>query len=430
VLSSKLWKSSALAALLCAAFDLHGDQGGSVRPAGWPGLWGPDRNASVPGPLRVVPGMQAREIWRRPVGKGISEVAVDGNRGYVTFSDGDVDHLAALDLATGKEVWQVRMDATHRGHDGSEDGPISTPVIADGRIFSLDPAGKLFAFDQAKGRELWKRDLKAELGGVAPFWGYATSPLPVGKALVVQAAGEQSNNLVALDPATGKTLWSAQPATQNGYSSPVLLKLAGVPQIVAATTDKVFGVDPETGAVLWSTASSGEPRQSPTLLPGDRLLLTAWQDATLLQVSREAGAWKVQQLWQKPVLKSSYSPSIYHDGWIYGMNGTYLVCIQPDTGEVKWREKVYNATLLRVGDYLAVLGERSGNLQIVEATPEGFRERLKIPVFNPGARSLTGPVFVDGRFLLRNVEEMVMFELTEAAPAPAAKPAAAPKGGA
>lgn len=418
---SRLTRSSGFAALFFAALGLpiqaQGQPAG--RPAEWPGLWGPGRDARVAGPFQVAPGTQVKELWRRPVGKGFSEVAMAGGRGYVTSSDGEVDHLAALDLATGKEVWRSRMDPTYRGHDGSDDGPISTPVLAGGRIFSLNPFGKLFAFDEASGRGLWSRDLKAELGASPPFWGFATTPLPVGDTLVVQAGGEQGNSLVALDPATGKTLWSSRPASQSGYSSPVLLTLGGAAQIVAATTDKVFGVKPEDGTVLWSVASPGEPRQSPVPLPGDRLLLVTWQDATVYKLAREEGAWKVQELWRKPVLKSTYSPAVYYEGNVYGMNGTYLVCLDPDSGEVRWREKVYNASLLLVGGHLALVGERSGNFHLVEATPEGFREKLKARVFNPGARSLTGPEFVGGRFLLRNVEEMVMFELTDGAPAPA-----------
>lgn len=386
--------------------------GQAAPPAGeWPGLWGPDRNARVAGLPEVTSGMGIREVWRRPVGKGFSEVAVSGNRGYVTFTDGEVDHLAALDLATGKEVWKSRLEATYRGHDGSDDGPIATPVVNEGRIFVADPHGRLFAFDQASGRELWRRDLKAELGAVPPYWGVASTPLPVGKILVVQAGGAESNNLVGLEAATGKTVWSSHPASKSGYSSPVPMTLAGVPQIVAATTDKVFGFKPEDGTILWSHPSIGEPRQSPAPMPGDRVLVTSWQEAAILRVTSEGGAWKVEELWKKPVLKSSYSPTVYHDGYLYGMNGAYLVCLSPETGEVKWREKVYNASLILVGSHLAVLGERSGNFQLVAATPEGFREKLQVRVFNPGARSLTGPVFAGGRFLLRNSEEIVLFEV-------------------
>jgi outer membrane protein assembly factor BamB len=381
----------------------------------WPGLWGPARNARVAAP--AVPGAawQAREVWRRPLGKGYSEIAVVKDRGYTMLSDGEIDFLIGLDIATGKEVWRTRMAATHRGHDGSDDGPISTPFVSGGRIFALDPFGRLFAFDAATGKELWQRDLKADFAAVAPWYGFATSPLVIQEKLVVQAGGEKQNNLVALDPATGKTLWSSHPASQNGYSSPVAATLAGAAQVVAATTDKIFGVDPRTGTVLWSHAALGESRQSPMLLPDDRIFVNVWNESAVLKVTADAGAFKVEEVWRKPVFKSNYSPAVYHDGHLYGMNGIFLTCLDAASGELKWREKVYNGSLILVGDHLALLGERSGNFHLIAASPEGFREKLRVPVFNPGAKSVTGPVFAAGRFFLRNTEELVALEVGPAA---------------
>ena len=404
----------ALFAVLSHAGGGFAQSGRSLEPADWPGLWGPDRTARVAGPLQILPTVQLKEVWRRPIGKGFSEVAVAGGRGYTMFSEADVDYLGAFDVATGKETWRRRLEATYHGHDGSLDGPISTPVLAGGRLFALTPWGKLFAVEQATGREVWRLDLKADLGAAAPFWGFATSPLPLGGILVVQAGGATSNSLVALDPASGKLVWSAHPASGTGYSSPVAMTLQGVPQIVAATQDKVFAVRPVDGAVLWSAPSLGETRQSPVSLPGDRVLLTNWYETAVLQVKSDGGAWGVRELWRKPVFKTTYSPAVYRQGYLYGMNGNFLTCLDVETGETKWREKIYNAALLLAGGYLAALGEQSGDFRLVEASPEGFRQRLKARIFTPGALSMTGPMFVSGRFLLRNGEEMVLLELAPA----------------
>src|ERR1700719_4059533 len=89
--------------------------GGRAAPpprAPWPGLWGPDRNARIAAPLRLAPSVQVKEIWRRAIGKGFSEVAVAGGRGYTMFSDGETDHLTAFDVATGRETWRARLEAT------------------------------------------------------------------------------------------------------------------------------------------------------------------------------------------------------------------------------------------------------------------------------------------------------------------------------
>ncbi|MDY7094447.1 MAG: PQQ-binding-like beta-propeller repeat protein [Acidobacteriota bacterium] len=391
----------------------------------WPGVWGPERNARLPGPLEVPTNPQLEEIWRHPVGKGYSEIAVASGRGFLTFSDGERDHLAALDLDTGKEIWRRPLGETYRGHDGSDDGPIATPVLEDGRVVVLDPFGRLYAFGAEDGQALWTRDLAKDFGGSAPYWGYASSPLPVDigdqRALVVQTGAQEASSLVALTAGTGETLWTAHPAPGNGYSSPVLMQLAGEEQIVAATSEKVFAVRSEDGAVLWSHEVPGEPRRSPVAIPQDRVLVSSWNETALLSVRRTGkadGGWQVTELWAKPVLKGTYSPAVYHQGHLYGMNGTYLVCVDPQQGDVLWRHKLYHATVLLVEDKLWVLGERSGRLYLVEATPERYRQLLEAQVFNPGARSMTGPVMVSGRLLLRNLEERVQLRLVSSANEP------------
>src|SRR6202035_4644585 len=112
-----------------------------LAAAEWPRLWGPHRDARVEGPLRIDAGTRLAEVWRRPLGRGASEVAVTGGRGYATYSDGATDYLLAFDLGSGKQIWQARLAASHQGHGGEEDGPLSTPVVSAGRIFVLDPFG-------------------------------------------------------------------------------------------------------------------------------------------------------------------------------------------------------------------------------------------------------------------------------------------------
>jgi hypothetical protein len=85
--------------------------------------------------------------------------------------------------------------------------------------------------------------------------------------------------------------------------------------------------------------------------------------------------------------------------------------VDPADGEVLWRQKVYTGSLILVDGHLVILGDSSGDLRIAEASPGGYREKLKVPVFNAGAASSTGPAFAAGRLLLRNVEEIVALEI-------------------
>jgi outer membrane protein assembly factor BamB len=389
---------------------------GTDTAADWPGLWGAGRDGAAVGEgVGLGTATQAKVLWRRPLGSGYSEVAIVAGRGYTMDTDGTNDRVVAFDPTTGKELWAVPVGAAYRGHDGSDDGPISTPTVDGAQVFALGPRGGLFALEAASGKVLWKRELVADLQVAAPHYGFAAAPLLVGDAesgLVVVQAGGEAHNLVAFDRATGKTAWSVAHSKKSGYASPVFATLGGVPQVISLTADQLYGVRSEDGKLLWSHPVPDEPGRSPLVVPGDRVLVSFWGESLMVQVSAAGGAFTARELWKKPQLRATYSPTVHHAGHLFGMNGDYLVCLDAATGEVKWRQKLYGSSLIRIGGHLAVLGLSSGNLHLVEASPEGFRERFKSRVFNPGARCYTGPSWAGGKLYLRNLEEMVAVEIT------------------
>ncbi len=385
------------------------DRGGSKD---WPGLWGPSRDGVTDTRLALGEAPAARVAWRRPIGSGFSGISVSAGRGYTGESDGTNDVAVAFDLATGRETWRVPLGPTYRGHDGSKDGPISTPTIDQSRVFVISPKGTLFALDAPTGRLLWRKDLKADFGAPEPAYGFAASPLVAGTRVIVQAGGV-THSLAAFDKATGKLLWSANHSKTTGYASPVLATLNGRSQVVVHAGDSVYGASPEDGTLLW-THSLGAPIESdrpPLVLPGDRVLLSRWEDTRLLQIERGETGLKAREVWKSPRLRGSYSPTILHQGHLYAMGGANLLCVDPANGEIVWREKVYPGSLILVDGKILHLGEQSGELRVAEASPSGYRQRLKTPVFNAGATSSTTPSFADGRVLMRNVEEIVALEL-------------------
>jgi outer membrane protein assembly factor BamB len=393
---------AALAATVSAADD-------------WPQLWGPhgDGRSLASNSIARAATLKAREVWRKPIGNGYSAVSVVGARGYTALSDGTRDQAIAFEVASGKELWRTPLGETYRGHDGSRDGPISTPTVDGGRVYLVGPFGNFVALDAGSGRVVWSHDLPKEFSAAVPGYGFATSPVIVGERVIVQAGGEKQHHLLAFEKASGKLAWSAHHGTGAAYVSPVLVTMHGVPQLVTVSADKVLGLSPADGSLLWSIArpTEREPSRPPVVLPDGRVLVHSWNEAALLSVTREDGAFKAAEVWRKPVLKSSYSPTVFHDGHLYGFNGNYLVCVDPATGDVKWRQKVYSGSLILVDGHLVVMGENSGDLRVAEATPTGYREKLKASVFNAGAQCFTGPSFAGGRVFLRNGEEMVALEI-------------------
>ncbi len=107
-------------------------------------------------------------VWETSLGSGYSRIAVVDGRAITMFSDGEFDQLVALDAATGKEIWRYRIATTYRGHDGSQDGPISTPIVDDGVVYGLGPKGHLFAVSVVDGQEIWSTQITEAMGARPP----------------------------------------------------------------------------------------------------------------------------------------------------------------------------------------------------------------------------------------------------------------------
>jgi outer membrane protein assembly factor BamB len=183
--------------------------------------------------------------------------------------------------------------------------------------------------------------------------------------------------------------------------------------VVVLGNEALYAVRPDDGSLLWSIPSGakGEASKSPLLLGDDRVLLPSWEETRLVKVTAKDGAFSAAEVWRTPRLKTSWSPTVFHRGYLFGLNAGYLVCLDPESANVRWREKVYPGSLILVDGHLVILGEQSGDVRVAEASPEGYREKLRVPVFNAGALSNTGPTFAGGRLYLRNVEEIVALEV-------------------
>lgn len=408
-------RAALAAALLLGTWPTAAEgPGGKTADASWPQLWGPRGDGSVSGTrLAGAARLTLREAWRRPIGSAFSELTIGGGRGYTGIADGALDHTIAIDLASGKELWRTPLGPTYKGHDGSRDGPVSTPAWHDGRVYMISALGVLQALDAASGKLLWQHDLAKDFGAPQPFYGFGTSPLAVGDRIVVQAGGEKSG-LLAFDAKSGAPLWSVSHSTTSGYSTPVLTTIHGVEQIVVLANDKLFAARPQDGALLWSAAlpsTQGESAKSPLVLPDGRVLAAQWNETTAYEIKKDADTWTATQGPRTPLLKNTYSATLYHDGYLYGFNSQNLICLDARTFEAKWRQRLYGGFVTLVDGHLVALSDSSGMVHVAAASPAGYQEKLRVPALNAGATNSTGVSVAGNRLYVRNVEELVAFEI-------------------
>jgi outer membrane protein assembly factor BamB len=144
----------------------------------------------------------------------------------------------------------------------------------------------------------------------------------------------------------------------------------------------------------------------------DRVLLSTGYGvgSKVLRVASSAGgALTAELMWETPRLKSKFANLALHDGMVYGLDDGVLVCLDPATGERRWKGGRYgHGNLLVVGDLLLVQTER-GEMVLIEPSPDQHRELgtfLALPgkAWNPFA--LAG-----NRLLVRNDAEAALWEL-------------------
>jgi outer membrane protein assembly factor BamB len=375
---------------------------------GYPGFRGANRDGVIYG-LRILTDWSASppvEMWRRPIGPGCSSFAVAGNLLYTQEQRGEFETVSCYDITNGKPVWKHRDRARFQDpHAGA--GPRSTPALAFNRVYSLGATGILNVLDAGNGSVIWSRDAATEAGIKAPDWGFASSPLVVNNFVIVALAGK----LAAFDIATGKPEWFGRDGGA-GYSSPQLLMVHGVPQVLLMNKEGALSVDPATGKKLWDYPLPVVDRVlQPALLEnGDFILAEEYKNIRRVTVTHEGKEWKIKDLWTSPGIKSVFNDHVIHKGFAYGFDGPYMACVDLRDGKRMWRGDRYQGfnLLLADQDIILVLTEK-GEVALVSASPDKFTELSRFQALKGKTWNL--PALSGNILLVRNAQEMAAFRL-------------------
>jgi outer membrane protein assembly factor BamB len=395
------------------------------RQSDWPHLRGPrlDGTATTDGKLGAGE-VGLRVAWKRALGPAYSGVAVADGLAVTTYSDGEVDRVIAVDARTGAERWSHALEPTYLGHDGSEDGPIASPVIGGGRAFVISARGKLVALALSDGQLAWSRDLPAELGSVVPEYGFGSTPLLEGAHLIVQAGGTEGRYLCAFDAATGALAWSVGDGELQ-YGSPIAMDLAGRRQVVVLAGKKILGVAPESGALLWEHVLPGErdSAQNGVATPmdgdGERFFANVSGAIAIFRVTRAGDGFAVEEQVRVRELGRTYAAPVYAEGRLWGFKNEFLTCCDATTGERLWKSRPPGGRgLILVDDRLVVFGAQ-GLVALVDTDAADYRELASVTALE--STGYVWPSFADGRVYLRNATELACVELV---PAPSAAVAA------
>ena len=207
----------------------------------------------------------------------------------------------------------------------------------------------------------------------------------------------------------------AVPAART-YSSPHLLSIDGVEQVLLMSAIGATSFEAATGTVLWEHGWPGAPIVQPAQTDdGDLILTTAGASGALglrrLAVAAGPGGWTLEERWTSTALKPYFNDFVVHRGHAFGFDGSILASVDLVDGARAWKGGRYGhgqLLLLADQDLLLVLSEQ-GDLVLVEATPDRFSEIARFPAHE--GKTWNHPVLVDNLLLVRNDREMAAFRL-------------------
>jgi outer membrane protein assembly factor BamB len=340
----------------------------------------------------------AEPSWKANVGIGHScPSVVDGRLYTLGFDEGlNLDVVICLDADTGEELWARTYPGRIRnsGHGG---GTLTTPAVDGERVYVSTREGELRCLDSETGEVIWQRDLADEHGTVPLDYGFGGSPLVLADRVICNLG-----KTVAVDKQTGETLW----ATRNHlamYSTPTRFQLDGEPTIAVFTKEGLFLLDEAQGTELrhfpWRKGKVTVNASTPVVV-GDKLFISSSYNhgCALVDIS----AAKPEALWESRVMRTQLSGVVLYEEHLYGFDESMLKCIDL-AGKEQWRKRGLGMGALMASDGRLIVASEKGDLVVVAASPDKYRELSRKRIFT-GGTCWTNPVLADGRIYMRNAQ--------------------------
>ena len=381
----------------------------------WPQWRGPNRDnlSSDTGLMKEWPHGGPAKVWEaKGLGAGYSSVIVADGKIFTMGDLRDGAYALALDMA-GKPLWKRKIGPT----GGGPPGPRSTPAYDSGSVFVLGQDGSLACLDANSGAVKWHKNLQRDFGGtMMSGWGYSESVLVDGDKVICTPGGPKGT-LLALNKNSGEQIWRTKDWTDSAaYSSPIQVEIGGKRQYIQLTGESVAGVDAEDGKVLWRANRHGDTAVIATpVFKDNQVFVTSAYDTgcNLFKITPHGGQFTVEQVYANKNMKNHHGGVILLGDYVYGFSDPELVCLEFATGKVKWKNRSVGKGALTYADgNLYLRAEGSGDVAMIEATPNGYHERGRFQQADrSGDPAWAHPVITGGRLYLRDQDKLLCYDL-------------------
>ncbi|MEO0474921.1 MAG: PQQ-binding-like beta-propeller repeat protein [Planctomycetota bacterium] len=388
----------------------------AIGQSDWPNYRGPNRDnaVNVQGLEEALAHASERLAWRRDIGLGYTVVTTSGGRAYtVGWRDGTAT-VRCIDPATGEDHWTfdyeiAQFDVVPNWPKSNEGGPVTSPAIADGRVFHSTRDGRVYCLDADDGSLIWQDSFSERFGVEQPRWGWAASPVVIDGVVYFD-----TGRVVAMRASDGKVLWQTEELNPTSYATVTPFSMNGRSYLAAWPLDGAMVVDRDTGKMVafypWDTPTPCHAA-SPLVFDGDKIFVSMGFNGggAVLRFTGEV----LEAVWENNDMCNTMATSLYRDGHLYGFDQAIFRCVDAKTGEIKWSHRgLGQGSLMAVGDTMLVQSEK-GDLSIAPLTPEGYKPGPRVTLLDTSVRVWSCPVISNGRMYLRDpLGELVCIDVS------------------
>ena len=434
-MKSRLLTAIAALCLCVPGAFVTGSANMAASTADWPQWRGPKRDgvSNESGLLKQWPAGGPKLLWQvNDIGDGYSTPSVVGTRIYLMSNIGmENEFVQALSTQDGKPVWTTRVgNVGNPNQNPPYPKARSTPTVDGNFIYALGSDGDLACLDAKTGKIRWQKNIRKEFGGQPGEWAYAESPLIDGDVLVVTPGGAEVT-IVALNKKTGAGIWkSAVPGGDPaGYASAIVVQAAGRKQYVQFLSKGLVGVDAKTGQFLWryKEAAKGPAQYFTPVARGEYVYggaLGVGGGLVRLKpgLKSEGGGVAAEQVYFERGLPNGLGGAVLVGETIYGTDIAPgpLVAAEFATGKVKWKAESIGRVSIAYADGLLYLHGVDGDVALVEASPEAYREISRFSPPNQPKHKQVGtypeqayahPVIANGRLYIRDLGTLWVYDI-------------------
>jgi len=395
-----------------------GAETAAAAPEGpfWPRFHGPngDNLSTETGLVKQWPEGGPKLIWStQGIGHGFSSVAIAN---AMIYTDGNVDEktvITAMDM-DGNVVWQKENGGAYTG---SHPGTRGTPTIDGDRLYHESPLGEVVCLDAKSGERIWGRNILTEFGAKNIQWALAESVVIDGDHAICCPGGPQAS-VVALDKATGETVWAAKgTGDKAGYATPTVAECQGLRMVLAMNAKALVGVNADNGDFLFRHPHETKydvNATSPVYHEGHIFITSGYGSGSeMLKLSVDGRKASVEPAWAAKELDNHHGGVLLLDGHLYGSSSKgKWVSLNWETGEVAYSEGGVGKGSLTYADGMLYTFSEKRKMGLVEATPSGHTviSRFELPSGGPG-NSWAHPVVCGGRLYLRHSDQLSAFDV-------------------